>query len=753
MQTCIECSDDYVKRSSTTVVPRGIVSIEEFLRRPVSVASFTWSSTAVTSRFPIWNYWKQSAAVAEKLSRYRYCRGKFCVRVVINGNPLSYGMLVVGLVPGPTSHGQVCGVTGMYPNYYSQIVTIPHVKVYAGLSGSYDIYSDLKDTTGWVDLTLTSTSTGGDTFSLVINPNNSLRSKDGGAPPDVNVDFYAWVEDIELSVPVVDAQSAEDRPDGPISGPASVVASVAQSLQPVFGRFATAAEIAAVGVGKIAKLFGFSRPTAVDQMGVALTQFSSSYAATIGSRFFGYKLAGDAQQGVAVTSDAAIVGSDSDMLFDRIVSREGLLGTIAWDTTSPVGTALLDFAVSPYVGKSEVTSVSGIGYVLPPCASVAFAHRYWAGDVVFRIEVIASAFHRGVLRLSWSPTGSAVTVGSDQVVKTQYVEISGVTTTEFVCEYPTAYTFLHATTTPRTTTSSAYDLDETSGVFTITPFVALTCNGVAAAVDINVYVRMNDTAKFARPEIIMQGYRVGNTNDDALPPVVPAQSMTLDDDHAYKVCFGERHVSVNQLCKRFCPYFQFQMLNSSGSTGGPGDLTVQIPPVVISPGTTAWASAPTTMTSAPFTFTSWFEAFFLAQRGGYRYTVVPMTDMHRFYAFVAETQAAPAVGTTIEPRSSYWGSGQAVNAIRYSSGFACFDPTRVSAMEIEVPQVITTNFRHCHYSNSFSSGGALTPKIQLMPVVKDYTTTTSLGFEVHAAAADDYSLHYYVFSPVFIVDT
>jgi hypothetical protein len=84
------------------------------------------------------------------------------------------------------------------------------------------------------------------------------------------VTCYAWATDVELAglTSGLVLQGDEYDKAGPISGPATAIASVASKLTdtPIIGSLARATEIGARAVGGIASLFGYSNPPVLNDV-------------------------------------------------------------------------------------------------------------------------------------------------------------------------------------------------------------------------------------------------------------------------------------------------------------------------------------------------------------------------------------------------------------------------------------------------------------------------------------------------------
>ena len=84
----------------------------------------------------------------------------------------------------------------------------------------------------------------------------ALASAASSSNIDCSVQVYAWLEDVELGAPTVGGTmrlQTKDEYLGPISGPASAIASAARAAKRI-GRLATAAEIGSTAIAKMSSL-------------------------------------------------------------------------------------------------------------------------------------------------------------------------------------------------------------------------------------------------------------------------------------------------------------------------------------------------------------------------------------------------------------------------------------------------------------------------------------------------------------------
>merc|ERR1711959_184334 len=98
--------------------------------------------------------------------------------------------------------------------------------------------------------------------SVYVASMTGLKNTSGFDSP-IDVSVYTWAENVSLAMPTnFEFQSGSEYGTGIISTPASTIAAASGALAevPVIGPYAKATSMVAGVLGKVARLFGFSRP-------------------------------------------------------------------------------------------------------------------------------------------------------------------------------------------------------------------------------------------------------------------------------------------------------------------------------------------------------------------------------------------------------------------------------------------------------------------------------------------------------------
>lgn len=275
-------------------------------------------------------------------------------------------------------------------------------------------------------------------IKLLIVNNSYVSDTQSGSTPRVNMKVYASLEDAELSVPVVEGfgsvYTAEtiEAMDGPISYPMSVISNVSHFLKdiPIIGPFAHATNLVSTGLGKLALLFGFSRPKDLSVYNYPHEEDVSSYVGNVRSK--GLTL--DPLQEVSI--DNTILGEHGDNLtYKNIINRWGLLGTTEILFSDSPGDLKLTIPVRP----SYDSPVSAAQHIPHPLAFGSQLFTAWRGTIKYKFVFPANRFVRAKIRIWWTPTPLT---GSDYAQVTRNassVLLAITTTTECTFEVPYAH--------------------------------------------------------------------------------------------------------------------------------------------------------------------------------------------------------------------------------------------------------------------------------------------------------------------------
>lgn len=403
-------SVDTALDSAHTSIDTNDASLQNFFSRPIKIGSINWpvGSTFGTTINP-WALFFNDPKVLNRLCNYQNLRATLKVRFMINGNGFHYGR---GLVSYRPNH--------LYDSTQAWRMNLVPQDIIAA-SQRMHIWLDPTKSQGgtltlpyvfWNNYLGVPNHEWDRMGELDIGSITTLQHANGGTD-SVTISIFAWAEDVHLSIPTNEApgymspQGGEWLPqadeyetaDGPISKPATVVANAAGALSaiPQLKPMAMATQMAAGAVGSAARAFGFSRPTDISTAGKFIPTFSSNLANTDGSDT-SCKLTFNAKQETTVSNSACGIGSDDEMTIASIASRESYLTQFPWSTSDVPEKVLWNCRVTPtlYDKFGDEIHYTPVGYVSRP-------FEQWRGSLKYRFQIVASAYHKGRLRVTFDP--------------------------------------------------------------------------------------------------------------------------------------------------------------------------------------------------------------------------------------------------------------------------------------------------------------------------------------------------------------
>lgn len=610
------------------------VPISQFLERPIKIDDYTWTvNTSFTTGgkpylIDIWTLWQSNPAIKAKLENYAFLRCKLHVKIVPSCTPFQYGKLMVNYVPYAADNeifdnmrNVVYGTVGASDECYLQYMSTYPITGYidAASNNTLELEIPFVYHKNYLPVAGDPTTAKVSLGSLSMTDLNVLSRANTTASTTANIALFVWATDIQLQVPTdfvptagkgkkyITSTGVKDEIDesaekGVISGPASAVAEVAGRLSdvPVIGPFAKATQIGASAVSGIARIFGFSNPHTVVNVQPFYQKLYRNLATTTGTDT-AFALSLDEKQELNIDSRTIGWTGTDEMALSGIISKEQWitkgkwLGATGQFVTAGAEPIILSAIVQPIMAKR--TGLFGTipdkrAIQLNPAGHIARMFNYWKGKIIFRIEVVASPYHKGVLQVQFDPmlkngalAVSDVYTGDVNTRHTIFMDISEHRELEIEIDFVNNNPYLkcrsadsvpfapnsYADTTfaLQTAKTEATDL----GMLTVSVLNELVAPGdtalhpgTGAGVDVNLYMRCHSDLEFQQP--------IGGWEDDLFVPTSTdgcdwQQSVMVEVGDSTKevmTFFGERIVSLRSLLKR--PTIVFNDFTESAPGGG-----------------------------------------------------------------------------------------------------------------------------------------------------------------------------------------
>lgn len=549
------------------------VDLAKFMQRPMRVASLTWTDgTAVANRWSYypWHLYFTNPVIQNKLQNYAFIRCKLKVKIILNASPFLYGALMAYYEPLVAYRQNSIVKFDAATRWFITASQLPHRMLYPHESQGAEMELPFLYHKNWLPTSLAAEFQ--NMGQLTVTNMTLLRSANAAASQSITAAIYVWAEDVELSGPTVGLtlQGMDEYGTGPISAPASALADVAGRLKgvPFLSRFATATEIGASAVSRIAKLFGFTNvPVIAD-----IHSMQPVTAPPLASTEIGFpiqKLTFDPKNELSISPSDIGCGNVDELAIEHIVQREAFFYSQLWTTGQAQGALIFRYAVTPNV----IEQVAGSGFSTnypTPTAWLGRLFRYWRGDLIIRIRVISSQYHKGRLLIAYDPLGTSasnlpIVSNTEGQVFTQIVDIGEQGDIEIRIPYQQAFPWLinennwGSYVFPYGNDASWVNDDTRyNGTLTVRVLTKLTAPVPTADVPILFYIRGAENLEFASPIEVGENISALTVqSQDVYDETSPSEIIDVGggtggpDPHRYRMNHGEAVKSLRTLLRRF----------------------------------------------------------------------------------------------------------------------------------------------------------------------------------------------------------
>lgn len=398
-------------RSSAATLPPVMDSsaVAQFLSRPVLIRSdYCAIGGLYDVRFDPWTAFLTHPTISPRISYFGRLRGDLVVRAQINGTPMHFAdiRLAYRMHPGVAATGDYFWEFANSPVIGDPVRAqriITSQLLGCSLNPCRENVCDLR--IPYVSPVAGFSMVGGfnQMGTILLLSYSPLRHATDGTE-GITVDFYVHMENVVLDVPTAHAQGY-------------TLEEASNVISRFLKRTARATQIAQEWMPLITStaMMGFSRP---------LTQEPTS-----NMRFMPYNLANyDAPDTAGKLSlsvnaehtlglqDAGGAGED-ELMLSKLAARVSYLHGTEWTSDMPKGEFLIGSVVTPsqymldeYI-KPSITYDGGtphsfgpVPWMLTiPCSHAALLARMWRADMEYTINVVASPYHKGRLRVFYEP--------------------------------------------------------------------------------------------------------------------------------------------------------------------------------------------------------------------------------------------------------------------------------------------------------------------------------------------------------------
>lgn len=736
--------------------------IENFLGRPVLCASGVWSTTSLVGSqlqtIPLPSACFSNAAYADKVRGFFGFRAKMVCRVQVNSQRFQQGRLLLHYLPQTATMSTYRRLTAL-----ASLVTITQQpRVDLNLNEDTEVRLEIPYVSNSLYYSLADGSFDFGTFYLTVY--SLLRT--GSGATTVNYSVYCHFEDVEVSFPAVSqmgvktlkARGGSSRGDvqdvelnnaglGPLSGGLARVAGAGMILSeiPMLSAFTAPAAWAAGVLSRAADALGFCKPTnSAPTERRTLTSFAHMNNSN----------AIDNSVKMAVRSDNHVQmvpgfgGTDIDeMSFAHILGIPAYVQAVSWTTGQGVGASV--YTNFCFLGNYEVRTVSGQSLrFCPPMGYVSNHFQWYRGSICYKIKVVKTEFHSGRLQISFFP-GKNLAIGTASLASSQYVfrEILDLRTASEI-----------TVTMPWTALTPYYKVTDSYGIIdvrVINPLIAP--DAISTTVDVVLEVFCAEDFEFACPvpaRLIPSLYssQCGVERFRSQTGVVSAtseQSTHVIDESTVRpeiqpslYCVGERILSIRQMVKRFTTMYVAASGIAPANSFFSVDSSVNyVPSVGLTDGYKSLSEVRTDMLS-------YYAACFRFVRGGTRLKIIDPSVSGAWYVNTYQG----AVGSMSTAPVSFSTTSIVTNGLDQP---VVVVPSLTGGIEVEMPYYNATHASHVRIVTGFAGSSDVREAtdsamlLQINPAQTNAAAPTSYSpaMRIYRAAADDYSLGFFIGVP------
>jgi hypothetical protein len=600
------------------------LSLADFFRRPVLISTISWTydSVAFGQTINPWDLFFNSPTVQNRINNYYRLRATLKVKILITGNGFYSGRMLVSYLPLFQSD-QITRHRAIIPQDRIEATKRMHCFLDPTTSTGAELHLPFFWPQEAIDITNQEYISMG---TLDFWDLNGLRHANGSTDP-VTISVFAWSDDVELSIPTStdiislvpqagtepvkkkknkDAITKKPPPakdeyaTGVISRPASIVAHIAGKLTsvPMIAPYARATQVAASATSSIATLFGYSKPIELSPR-MYVKQSNASNQPNSDGHCLVTKLALDSKQETTIDTRVMGLAGHDEMMLKEVTNRFTWLTACPWKASFISGSNLFSTQVHP--GMYDKLLVEPLEeFHLTSVAEINELFSQWRGTMRFRIQVVASAYHRGRLRVSWDPKPSTTAITQlntqynfivdiaeerDFVVEVGWGAKLGMLRCYPIASWPVPFETISDLGVPASNVPPGYDSIHSNGALTISIFDTLTLpQANTDPVFVNVFVAGGEDLEFAapatrelntftifEPQSGLESPDMAHSTTDSAPLETPCVASFAtppgDVESALLTYSGEAVSSLRTLLKRTC-WHSFLWDTSPGTIAG-----------------------------------------------------------------------------------------------------------------------------------------------------------------------------------------
>lgn len=773
-----------------------ITGIQEWLERPLEITRFSHGIAGdPVHTFNPWELFFTNPAVKRKIDNYALIRCKLHVKIVVNAAPIWWGNPILSYKPLTSMR-----VADISETNVQAMSMRPHIYLNPTTSQGGCMCLPFFYHKNWLDVNVKKDFTDMGTCHFRYLNGDGLRCSVNPTSQKVEYTVFVWASDVSLAQTTtkLSLQSKNEYATGPVSAVASTVANIAGKLVsvPFLRPYAKATEMAAGAVAGIAHIFGFSRTPVLDNpSNVKNRPFGQT--ADCGTHELVDRLAVDPKNELCVDSRTVGLDGTDEMTITSIATREMYLGSAVWKELDPATTALFYSAVSPGAvhpytpGSFDVTQPSPLAFASTP-------FKYWRGDIVFRIMVAASGYHRGRLLIQWDPHNIITTATDVNEITSKIMDLSVTRDMEFRVPYAgiapwlrtfqaditsNNYTFKSALGPPLAFTPNTEYMNGAFAIHVLNPATGITDTN--STLDVQVFIRGADNFEVSQPidlpddvTYVTSGYSLqsgdvpDHSKEEDFAPLGSSENTMIETvpttaDNTPLVCMGESVVSFRTLLKRY-NYSRIQRFVIAEGAEDNGLFTKYTSLMsrwplargLMDDGINDYVAGPGNVSKN--TLFNYLQGAFVGMRGSSRWKFNTATDTALFEKMVARRDAVLTKAKYNQRENIGYTITQSQDELAFNAlpdfcnaGYTLTNPKTQEGVEVDAPMYSRYRFISASpYSIPIGMVSQGTNKdalqIQFHSVENQHFDRTIIT--EHHAVGDDFSFFFFLQTPVWYRD-
>jgi len=704
--------------------------IYEYLRRPVKIKYFQWTTAGLNFAEDPWALLLGQVSVSRKLANFFLLRtGGLKIKIVTNGSPYQYGRYFMAYWPLAATDPMYINAAASSPARISTLPCFCTIDPSANSVVEFNIPEHQQDERAV---------TAAKSLGYIVGTQAALLNTVSTVTPYCDITVYAEMINPTLmyNTTNVPAYPTSKEFKGAISAPLHALSKISHKLSnvPIIGPYATATGMAAKVGASVAAALGYSRPPQVAEPGLMQRRVVGS---TINAEGVDNTMVLALTKTAQVSIDPGTVGlpSEDEMVLANLLKRPSLCQVLTWNDTA----VALDTVASYVNGPSLCTSTS-YPIALTNLAYLTAPFAYVRGTIRYRFTFCVSKFHTGRVQIIYEPS-TLVAIDPTNVTLNWVVDIAQQQEIEVEIPFGTARFF--GTNIPTTLIGGAKANWGTIYVKVLNP---LRCGSAVTSVNILVYNAAGPDFEVAQPTSLSlrnQTYFASwfpSAAEGAAPPAVAyenwATSAVLDSDALSINLFSERIQSLRQLSKRYMYEKPFVLPTVSTDVTYKGIRAV--------PNQTGYCAATggiVRLNLEPFTFFTYFAPSFASWKGGIRKKLIQQDN-----STAATIQIMPG---NVSPKTFGDYAIDTYNSLTFLSGGweGHYVAPKVAAGEAQVVEFTVPYSDRLRFYTTMSQVTNYDSGRGVVVLIKGYGDY-SYTYHQYTACADDFTFFYYIGAPL-----